>query len=198
MLTQLSRNWWAVVLRGVLAVLFGVMALLWPGLTLEVLVLFFGAYMLVDGVFAIVAAFTNRTGHDTWWVLLLEGLVGIAAGIVTFVVPGLATLALIYVIAFWAIVTGVLEIAAAIRLRKEIRGELLLALSGIASIVLGVLLLAFPAAGGLTVAWIIGFYAILFGGMLLGLGLRLRKHGMQDRGASQGGNIRPSSPPPVV
>jgi uncharacterized membrane protein HdeD (DUF308 family) len=176
MLTQLTRNWWAVALRGVVALLYGVLALVWPGLTLEILVLFFGAYALVDGVFAIIAALTNRAGPDRWWVLLLEGLVGIAAGIITFLRPGLTTLVLLYVIAFWAIVTGVLEIVAAIRLRKEIQGEWMLALSGIASLALGVLLLLFPATGALTVAWLIGIYAILFGVMLLSLGLRLRKH----------------------
>jgi len=181
MLTQLSRNWWAVALRGVVAILFGVMALVWPGRTLELLVLLFGAYALVDGVFAIIAAFTNRAEHDRWWVLFLEGLVGIAAGVITFLRPGLATLVLLYVISFWAIVTGVLEIAAAIRLRKEIPGEWMLALGGIASLVFGVLLLLFPAAGALTVAWLIGVYAILFGVMLLSLGLRLRKHGTHHK-----------------
>ncbi|OQA46062.1 MAG: acid-resistance membrane protein [Chloroflexi bacterium ADurb.Bin325] len=175
MLTQLARNWWVVVLRGVIALLYGVLALVWPGLTLEVLVLFFGAYALVDGVFEIIAAFTHRGGHERWWALLLEGLISIAAGIIILLWPGLAVLMLIYVIAFWAIATGVLEIVAAIRLRKEIQGEWLLALSGIASFILGVLILIFPAAGALTITWLIGVYAILFGAMLVGLGLRLRK-----------------------
>jgi len=176
MLTQLSRNWWAVALRGVIAILFGVIALAWPGLTLEILVLFFGAYVLVDGILAMIAAFTNRSGHDKWWVLLLEGLVGIAAGVITFFRPLLATLVLVYVISFWAIVTGILEIAAAVQLRKEIRGEWMLALSGIVSLFLGVSLFLFPAAGALTLTWLIGAYAILFGAMWLGLSLRLRRH----------------------
>jgi uncharacterized membrane protein HdeD (DUF308 family) len=177
MLTHLSRNWWALVLRGVVAILFGLAAIVWPGLTLEVLILVFAAYMLVDGVFALIGAFTNHTGHTSWWVLLLEGLLGIATGIVTFLFPGLATIALIYIIAFWAMATGILEVIAAIRLRKEIRGELLLAISGIVSFGLGLLLVLFPAAGVLTVIWFIAIYAALFGGMLIGLGLRLRKHG---------------------
>lgn len=175
MFAQLSRNWWVVVLRGVLAILFGVMALVWPGLTLEVLVMFFGAYALVDGVFAILAAFTNRTGHQTWWVLLLEGLVGIAAGLIAFFRPGLATLVLLYVIAFWAIATGVLEILAAIRLRKEIEGEWKLALSGVLSLGFGILLLLFPAVGVLTIVWMIGIYSIIFGVILLVLGWSLRE-----------------------
>jgi len=182
MLTQLTRNWWAVVLRGVVAILFGLVALTLPGLTLEILVIFFGAYLLVDGVFTIVAAFTNRTGQS-WWVLLLEGLVDIAAGIVAFFSPRMATIVLVYIIAFWAIMTGFLEIGAAIQLRKEIKGELLLAFSGIVSIVLGILLLIFPVAGAVTVAWLIGGYAILFGVMLLSLGLRLRKEGKTKKEA---------------
>ncbi len=182
MLTQMTRNWWVVVLRGMIAIIYGLMALVWPGLTIEILVLFFGAYMLMDGVFAIIAALTNRAGHDSWWVLLLEGLLGIGAGLITFFNPGLATLVLVFVISFWAIVTGALEIVAAIRLRKEIQGEWLLALSGILSLALGVLLLIFPTAGALTVAWIIGWYAIFFGAMLLGLGFRLRKQVVHHTG----------------
>jgi len=177
MLTQLTRNWWIVALRGVFAIIYGLMALVWPGLTLELLVLFFGAYMLMDGVFTFISAFTNRAGRERWWVLLLEGLVSIFAGLVTFFNPNLATLALLFVISFWAIVTGVLEVVAAIRLRKEIQDEWLLALSGVVSLVLGVLLLIFPAAGVLTIAWMIAWYAILFGATLVGLGFRLRKYG---------------------
>jgi uncharacterized membrane protein HdeD (DUF308 family) len=175
MLKQMTQNWWAVLLRGAVAILFGALALVWPGPTLEILILFFGAYVLLDGIFAIIAALTHRTGHDRWWVLLLEGLVGIGAGIITFLLPTAATLALIYLISIWAIVTGVLEIIAAIGLRKEIQGEWLLGISGIVSLILGVLLLIFPAAGEVTIIWLIGVYAILFGAMLLGLGLRLRK-----------------------
>ena len=181
MLTQLTRNWWAVALRGVVAILFGVLALVWPSLTLGILVLFFGAYMFVDGVFAIIAAFTNRAGHDSWWILLIEGLMGIGAGIITFLRPGLASFALLFIIAFWAITTGVLEIVAAIRLRKEIQGEWLLALSGVISFVLGILLLLFPAAGILTVVWMIGWYAILFGAILLSLGWRLHQYATQHK-----------------
>jgi uncharacterized membrane protein HdeD (DUF308 family) len=178
MLAQWAHNWWAVTLRGVVAIIFGLIAIVAPIPTLEVLVLFVGAYMLVDGVFAIIAAFRHRAGHDRWWVLLLEGLLGVVAGIATFFLPLLTTLVLLYVIAFWAIVTGILEIAAAIRLRKDIQGEWMLALGGAVSVILGVLLLLFPTAGVLAVAWMIGWYAILFGLMLFILGLRLRKHSM--------------------
>ena len=181
MLTQLTRNWWVVALRGVFAILYGLTALMWPGLTLEILVLFFGAYALMDGVFAMIAAFTNRAGHGSWWVLLLEGLVDIIVGMIAFSRPGLTTLVLLYVIAFWALTTGILEIVAAVRLRKEIEGEWLLALSGIGSLVFGVLLLFFPAAGALTIALMIGAYAILFGIMFLSLGLRLRRFGLPHK-----------------
>jgi uncharacterized membrane protein HdeD (DUF308 family) len=181
MLTQLTRNWWVVALRGVFAILYGLTALMWPGLTLEILVMFFGAYALVDGIFAIMAAFTNRAGHDSWWVLLLEGLVDIIVGLIAFARPGLTTFVLLYIIAFWALTTGILEIVAAVRLRKEIEGEWLLALSGIGSLVFGVLLLFFPAAGALTIAFMIGAYAILFGIMFLSLGLRLRRFGLPNK-----------------
>ena len=181
MLTQLTRDWWVVALRGVLAIIYGLIALVWPGPTLEILVLIFGAYALLDGVFAMVAAFSNRGGHDRWWVLLLEGLVGILAGFVVFARPGLTTLVLLYVISFWAIGTGVLEIVAAIGLRKEIQDEWMLALSGIGSLVFGALILFFPLAGALVIAWLISIYAIFFGVMFISLGFRLRKFGVSHK-----------------
>jgi uncharacterized membrane protein HdeD (DUF308 family) len=181
MLAQMSRNWWVVGLRGVFAIIYGLMALVWPGLTLEILILFFGGYVMLDGIFAIFAAFSNRAGHSKWWILLLEGLVGIAAGIITISRPGLTTLVLLLVISFWAIVTGVLEIVSAIRLRKEIQGEWMLVVSGIASLILGVLILFFPSSGALTIAWLIGVYAILFGLTLINLSLRLQKFGKRPQ-----------------
>ena len=193
MLKQLTQNWWAVLLRGAIAILFGALALVWPRLTLEILVLFFGAYVVVDGIFAIIAALTHRSGHDRWWVLLLEGLVGIGAGIITFLLPTVATLALIYLISIWAIVTGVLEIIAAIGLREEIQGEWLLAIGGSISLILGVLLVIFPSAGEVTIIWLIGAYAILFGALLLGLGLRLRKLGTAIK-ETDGTTVRKTHP----
>jgi len=173
MLTQLSRNWWAVVLRGVLAILFGILAFAWPGITLEVLVLFFGAYALVDGVFALIAGLSNRAGPNRWWVVL-EGLVGIVVGILTFLWPGPTAFALLYLIAAWAIVTGIFEILSAIELRREISNEWLLILSGILSVIFGVLIALFPEAGALSIIWLIAIYAIVFGIMFVALGLRLR------------------------
>jgi uncharacterized membrane protein HdeD (DUF308 family) len=180
---SLSRNWWAVSLRGLAGILFGIITFFAPGISLAALVLLFGAYAFADGVLAIVSA-VRRRGADRWWLLLLEGLVGIAAGVLTFLWPGITALALLYVIAAWALVTGAFEIAAAIRLRKAITGEWLLALSGVFSIALGVLLVLFPGPGALAVVIWIGAYAFVFGALLFALGLRLRGVGSpRTRGA---------------
>jgi len=170
----LARNWWAVVLRGVLAIAFGLIAFFYPTLTLPVLVLLFGAYALVDGVFAFLAAMRAAARHERWGALILEAISGVAAGVLTFVWPALTALVLLYLIAAWAFITGVFEIIAAVRLRKEIAGEWMLGLGGIASIVFGVLLVINPGTGALAVTWLIGLYAMLFGVLLLGVGLRLR------------------------
>src|SRR5262245_32860987 len=123
MLNVMARNWWVLLIRGIAAILFGIAVILAPGIALTVLVLFWGAYALVDGVFALIAGFQVRATNDRWWVVVLEGLVGIIAGILTFIWPDITALALLYIIAAWAIITGVLELVAAIRLRKEIEGE---------------------------------------------------------------------------
>jgi uncharacterized membrane protein HdeD (DUF308 family) len=171
---MLSRNWWAVAIRGVAAIIFGVLAFVLPGITLAAMVLLFGAYALVDGIFALIAAVRGRDETQPWWELVIEGVLSIAAGIVTFTWPGLTTLVLFYVIGSWAIITGVLEIVAAVRLRKEIRGEVWLALSGVLSIAFGVLVYLFPVAGGLALVLWTGAYAIVFGALLVGLSVRLR------------------------
>ena len=173
----LTRNWWVVLIRGVAGVLFGIATFFAPGVSLAVLVLLFGAYALIDGVLAVISAVRRRGVSDRWWMLLVEGLVGIAAGIVTLVWPGITALALLYVIAAWALLTGAFEIAAAIRLRKVITGEWLLVLSGIASIGLGILLLIFPGPGALVMVLWIGAYAFVFGILLIALSLRLRSLG---------------------
>jgi len=179
MVFLMAKNWWAVALRGVCAILFGVLAWALPAAALGGLVLLWGAYAFADGVLAIVGAFSGASGRP-WWVLALEGLVGLGAAAVTFFNPALTAIALLYLIAAWAIATGVLEIAAAIRLRKQIEGEFWLGLAGLASIAFGGLLMARPGAGALAVVWIIGAYAIVFGVMLVALGIRLK--GLKDRG----------------
>lgn len=171
---SMAKYWWLLVVRGVFAVLFGGLTILMPGITLYVLVLMFGVYVIVDGGFSIYAAWTGREKNQRWWVGLLEGIVGIVVGLLTFIWPGMTGLILLYLIAFWAITTGVLEIVAAIHLRKEISTEWLIGLSGVLSLVFGILLIFAPGSGALALAWLIGFYAIMFGFTMIGLGLRLR------------------------
>jgi uncharacterized membrane protein HdeD (DUF308 family) len=179
MVIVLARNWWALALRGLFAILFGIAAFAWPGITLGALVLLYGAYALVDGVFAIAAAVVGRTDGMPWWALVLEGVAGIAVGIMTFAWPGITALVLLYLIAAWAVVTGIFEIVAAVRLRKEIQGEWLLALSGILSVLFGFALVFNPLAGALAVVWLIGAYAIAFGTLMIALAFRLRSWARQ-------------------
>jgi uncharacterized membrane protein HdeD (DUF308 family) len=174
MLQTLSRNWWALALRGVIAILFGVLALIWPGLTLWALVLLFGAYAFVDGIFSLVSAFRGRRPDVPWWWLLLEGIAGIGAGIIAFLWPGMTAFALVYLIAAWAVVTGIFEIVTAIRLRKEIEGEWLLVVSGVLSVLFGITVFFWPGAGALAIVWLIGAYAILFGVLMVILAFRVR------------------------
>jgi uncharacterized membrane protein HdeD (DUF308 family) len=174
-LPLLSRNWWALALRGLAAILFGILAFAWPGITLFVLIVFFGAYMLVDGIFAIVAAVRAAGDGARWGLMLIEGILGVVVGLVTFFWPGLTALALLYLIAAWAIVTGIMEIAAAIRLRREMVGEWALILGGALSVLFGVLLVVIPArAGLLSLTWLIGAYAVAFGVLQVVLAFRVR------------------------
>lgn len=174
-MTTLSPPWWSFVLRGVLAIIFGVFAFLLPDLTLAALVLLFGAYAIVDGGFAIWAVIVGEVPRgDRWWSLLIEGMLGIVAGLIALLLPAITAIALVYLIAGWAIVTGALEVVAAIRLRREIPGEWLLALSGVLSVVFGAVIAIFPGAGALAVVWLIASYAVVFGIVLIALGMRLR------------------------
>lgn len=174
MVHALARNWWAVLIRGIAAIIFGCLAFALPGLTGITLVILFGAFAFVDGIFAIIAAIRAAEAHERWIPLLIEGLIGIVIGVVTFMWPGLTGAALYYMIAAWALLTGFFEIIAAIQLRKMIANEWLLVLGGIASIVFGVLLVVYPLAGIFTVIWLIGAYAIVSGVVMIGLSLRLR------------------------
>jgi uncharacterized membrane protein HdeD (DUF308 family) len=179
----LGRNWWALLVRGIAAIVFGILAIAWPGHALVALALLFGAYALVDGVFALVAAFRAAERHAHWLVLVAEGLLGIVAGIIVLASPGIAIFVFAYIAAAWAIITGVLEIVAAVRLRRELAGEILLILAGVVSVLFGILLAAFPGAGVLAIVWIIGIYALIFGVMLIALSFRLRTwhHGGNGR-----------------
>ena len=182
--TFLSRSWWVLLVRGLIAIAFGIVAWFRPGLSLAALVLLFGAYMLADGILGVITAITGRKDHDDWGLLLVWGLIGVGVGILTLVAPGVTAIALLFYVAAWAIATGVLEIVAAIRLRKEMRGEWLLILGGLASVALGVLLMARPAAGVLTLVWLIALYAVIFGGLLVILAFNVRSFGKRFAGAS--------------
>jgi uncharacterized membrane protein HdeD (DUF308 family) len=179
-----ADHWWVFALRGLAAIVFGILAFIWPGVTLAFLVLLWGAYALIDGILGLLASF--RTGQDHRWALLIEGLVGIAAGIATFAWPGLTALVLVYIIAAWALITGVLEILAAIRLRKVIDNEWWMAGSGALSVLFGIVLFVAPGAGALALVWLIAAYAIVFGIILLALAFRLRgmAHGGRALGAT--------------
>jgi uncharacterized membrane protein HdeD (DUF308 family) len=179
----LVRNWWALALRGLFAVVFGLVAFLMPGVTLAALVLLFGAYALVDGVFAIIAGLRAAERHERWWPFALEGLADFAAGVITFLMPAATAFALLFLVGFWAMFTGILRIVAAVRLRKEIQGEWMLILNGILSVLFGLLLVALPVLGLVTLVWMIGAYALIRGIVLLALAFRLRGHGAQLRGA---------------
>jgi uncharacterized membrane protein HdeD (DUF308 family) len=174
LIAPIARFWWLVALRGLLGILFGVVAIAWPGATLAAFVLLFGAYMFVDGVLALVGAFRFRHDRDRWGALLLEGVLGIAIGAVTFFSPGITALAWVFTIAAWAIVTGVLEIVAAFRLKGALGTEILLGLSGIVSVLFGIAMILLPLAGLIVWVLMIGAYAIVFGILLLVASIRLR------------------------
>jgi uncharacterized membrane protein HdeD (DUF308 family) len=173
-LETLKTSWWLLVLRGVAAVLFGVLAFAWPGLTAGVLVILFGAYSLVNGFFTLGLAMRAPKGTPGIGTLVLLGIIGVAAGVVTFFYPGITAISLLSVIAAWAILTGILEIAAAIKLRQQLSNEWMLILSGVLSVAFGVLVIAMPNAGALSIIWLIGFYAILFGVMMLTLAIKVK------------------------
>src|ERR1043166_7737302 len=176
MLHALAKCWWALLLRGIAAIVFGILAFVWPGLTLVTLVLLYGAFALVDGVISLIAAFTGSAKPvPTWW-LVVVGLLGIAAGIATFVMPGITAIVLILFIGAWALVHGIFEIIGAIQLRKEIDNEWMLILSGVVSVLFGLIVLIAPGAGALGLVWAIAAYSIVFGISFIALAFRLKNH----------------------
>lgn len=178
MIAQLTRNWWMPLIRGIAAILFGVAALVWPQITLEVLVFLFGAFALADGVFALVAGIM-ASGADGGlrWSLVLSGIVGIGAGLITFFWPGVTATVLLSIIIAWAIISGVLEIVAALRMREVIDNEWLYILSGALSVLFGVLALVYPNSGALSIVWMIAIFAIAYGITLVGFAFRVRSVG---------------------
>jgi uncharacterized membrane protein HdeD (DUF308 family) len=177
LLAALADSWWLLLLRGIAAIAFGILAFIWPGITLLTLILLWGAYAIVDGVFSLWSAASGKGGEKTsrWW-LALVGVSGLVAGLLAFVLPGVTALVFLLFIAAWAVVTGVLQVWGAIKLRKEIEGEWLLILSGLLSIAFGLVLVAWPGPGVLAVIWLIGSFAILEGIIYIALAFRLKKH----------------------
>jgi uncharacterized membrane protein HdeD (DUF308 family) len=174
MLQRLSRHWWLLGLRGLASVLLGIVAFLWPGATFFVLIAFFAAYMFVAGLFTLVSAFHFRDQGTPWPVLLLEGIAGLAIGIITFFWPGITALAAIFTIAAWAVITGVLQLVLAVHVRRELPDEILLILAGIVSVIFGAVCAAAPLLGLLIYMWIFGTYAIVFGILMLVFAVRVR------------------------
>jgi uncharacterized membrane protein HdeD (DUF308 family) len=185
LLNNMSRDWWVILLRGIVGVVFGVLAFAWPGPTLLALILVWGMYASVDAGFALNQMVLAGQQQRRSWPYLLEGLVGIGAGVMAFAWPGITALALVLLIAAWAIVTGLFEIIAAIDLRTQIRDEWLLALSGVLSIVFGFLVMVQPDAGALAVVWLLGAYTLLFGVTLIALAFRVRGLGRKLLSDSQ-------------
>jgi uncharacterized membrane protein HdeD (DUF308 family) len=173
-MNELSLDWRSVGLRGIAAVAFGVLTLVWPGLTITALVLLFGVYALVDGFAHLVAAYRRDQAGEMRGVLIVEGLAGVILGVIALVWTDITALALLYIIAAWAIITGVIRIMAALQLRREIPNEWFLVLGGAFSVIFGIILVVAPVAGALAITWLIGFYALLFGMVLLALAWRLR------------------------
>ncbi len=191
MLQAASKYWWVVLLRGILSILFGLAVWFFPGLTLATMVIVFGAYALVDGIATIFYSLSSRSTDKDWTGHLIEGILGVLFGVVVLTWPELATLTtgltLVIVIAVWAVVTGIMQIVAAIRLRKEIDNEFWLGLSGLISVIFGLYIFRFPVGGALAIAWLIGIYAVAFGVMFIMLAFRLRNMGGEQKSRPQPG-----------
>jgi len=179
----LAQNWWVLALRGVLGILFGLIAFVYPGATMLSLVLVFAAYALVDGIFAIVSAVRAARKHERWGLLVAEGMANILTGIIAFVWPGITVVAFVLLMAAWALVSGTLMLAAAFRLRND-HGRWWLAFGGVVSILYGLLLVIAPLIGALVLTWWLGAYAIIFGAALLVLAFQLRARKDDSRPAS--------------
>ena len=178
MLGLVTRDWWVFAIRGIAAIVFGVLAFIWPETTLTVLVILFGAYALVDGVSLLIAlARGDALARRHAWAVGIMGVLGIVAGVVTFMWPELTAISLLYLVAVWAIAMGTFQLIAAIALRSELEGEFWMALGGVASIVFGGLLIAFPGAGLISLVWLVGIWSVVFGVSSLGLAYRLHEIG---------------------
>lgn len=194
MVHALARNWWALLIRGIAAVIFGILAFVWPGATWLAIGILFGAYAFVDGIFAIVAAVRAAQAHERWWPFLLEGTIGLIIAAIVFYDVGVALIAIYFMIVFWAFVTGILEIVAAVHLRRQLANEWLLILAGICSILFGAVMVWHPVAGMLATIWIIAIYAIVFGIVMIGFSFRLRA--LAQAGGPATATAAVAAPPP--
>jgi uncharacterized membrane protein HdeD (DUF308 family) len=172
--TQIGRNWTMWLWRGIVALIFGLVALISPFVTLASLVMVAAAFIFVDGIFAFVSLFSQR-GSPFWWTSLLEALAGVAVGLALLFWPGIALLTFLYLVAGWAVISGIFEIATAIRLRKVIEREWALGMAGLASIVFGVAVLVFPGLGLVAMSWMLGGYAIIFGVLMINTSINVRR-----------------------
>lgn len=175
MLIFYQRKWWLFLLRGLAALLFGLLAIIWPELTVTTLVILFGAFILVDGLFAMLAGFITVDANPRWWALIIAGLLAVGIGMTTFLWTGITAMVLLYFIAAWAVVTGIFRIIAALQLRRTITGEWLMLINGILSVIFGILLFIFPREGAISLVIVIGAFAIVIGVINFFLAFRLRQ-----------------------
>jgi uncharacterized membrane protein HdeD (DUF308 family) len=179
MIELFTKRWWVFLLRGLVAIAFGILAVIWPRITIQVLLILFGVFVLLDGVFSLIAGVVAIGSHKRWWAMLLSGVLGIAIGLLTFFWPSITGVVLLYLIGAWAVVIGIMDILIAVQLRREIEGEWMMILDGVFSLVIGVLFFIFPRQGALALVWLIGLFAIAIGIILLILAMRLRKLGRE-------------------
>lgn len=175
--THMAQNWRGLLIRGIAAILFGIAAISWPGLTVATLVLLFGFYILTDGILGVINAVQYRKITTHWLYWLLEGALGVIVGVLTLILPGTTAFILLVCVAIWAIMGGALRIVTAVRLGKQIKGTWILFVSGLLSVAFGFAIVALPHAGLVSIAWIIGFWAVAFGTVFVLLALRLRRVG---------------------
>lgn len=171
---KLAKHWWAILLRGIVAILFAILAIFATGFTLDLLLIFLGFYLILDGLFAIIGSIAAMSHHKKWWLLMLEGLATIAAGIFIFLIPGITLVVLVYIIAVWAIVTGIFEFLASITVSWAEEGKIFIGVTGVLSVILGLMIFIYPTFSVAAIIWLIGIYALIIGLSLLFFGLKLK------------------------
>lgn len=179
MIEMVINKWWVFLLRGLAAIAFGLVTLIWSRITIQVLLILFGAFVLLDGIFSLVAGILSIRTDKRWWEMLFSGVLGIAIGLLMFAWPNITGVVLLYFIGAWAVVIGIMDILIAIQLRREIEGEWIMIMDGIFSVLIGVLLFLFPGTGALAAVWLIGLFAVAVGIIFVILALRLRKLGRE-------------------